>query len=158
MFFYTVYRSSLWKNVDKKSRPLRVGIVGSIGYILLHSYLYSGYINLQSTVAKYRHTIYFLIILDIILIAHQLLFKREEKKKIKKYKSIPEVPIFMAPSYIQQSPKSIKKRVNNAKKKFIKKTQKKINIQEINIPIYKSKKVIFDDDIPIYKTCKSGIQ
>ncbi len=185
MFFYTTYKSGLWKSLDKKSKVLRIATVGAVGYILLHSYIYSSYVAPYTTLVKYRSIIYYLIIFDILLSAYFIMFAdKANKKKIHKIQNPMEQ--FMHAQQPFYAPTVVKKKIVNAKKKFAKPTQKpkKTTTKPVTtIPIYKSnkKKAVADHDIPIYvskkkhnkpdqvkddisvsipiyKTCKAGTQ
>jgi len=83
MFFYALHKSSLWKKISKKNRNIRIFITGSIIYIIIHSYLYSKYINEYKFINNYRKYIYFLILVDLILTFIGLKTNNKKRKLIK---------------------------------------------------------------------------
>ena len=86
MFYYILFRSSLWKSLEDKNRNIRIALLGSTFYIILHSYVYSKYVDSTDFVKKYRNFIYLIIFVDIAFTVITLK-KNYNKKKEKKNKN-----------------------------------------------------------------------
>jgi len=85
MFFNTVYKLSLWKNIDSKSRNIRLLILGATFYIILHSFLYSKYVEDIELIENNKKYLYYLMVTDLASVG--LLMFMNDSKKPKKGKS-----------------------------------------------------------------------
>lgn len=112
MFFNAVYRLSIWEDLDNKSRNIRLLVLGAILYIIVHSFIYSNYVQSIDIIQKYRNYLYYLIGIDLSLVG-VLMFTENtknsnKKKKLKKRKLMyqmqqqPMQPLPQQP--IQQQP------------------------------------------------------
>ena len=94
MFFNAIYRLSLWKDLDNKSRNIRLLVLGAILYIIVHSFVYSNYVKSIEIVQQYRTYLYHLIGMDLVLVSAQMFMesdkvsKKNKKTKNKKNKKI----------------------------------------------------------------------
>ena len=84
MFFYAVYKLPIWKDIDSKSRNIRLIILGAIFYVIAHSFLYSKYVKDITSVENYRKYIYYLIIADLAMVGLLLATSKKDNKRKKK--------------------------------------------------------------------------
>lgn len=101
MFLYALYKSPLFHDTAPRDRLLRIFVVATVVYIVIHSYLNSTYVSEDGFLSNYRHYLYYLLIVDLIgtLITYFLAGTQPAKdKKIKK--SLPRpanYPPYMLP-------------------------------------------------------------
>ena len=171
MFFTIIYKSPLFIKNGPNKRLIRVFIMGIICYIILHSFLYSDFIN-NNNLIKYRKYIYYLAGLDAASIfflqdAHIKKPKKKIKYNQKKY-MIPfvqnnkEIEEFKRKMELEKQKREVLQNnkfhtneINNKNKElFITRDQvvtKSAQMHNENdIPIYKSKNIPVD--IPIYNS------
>jgi predicted MPP superfamily phosphohydrolase len=80
MFFSFIYKSPLWSDQDNKSRLLRVIACGVICYVVIHSYIFSKFVESNELVFKYRNYVFHLAGIDLMsMLAFH--FKEVSKKK-----------------------------------------------------------------------------
>jgi hypothetical protein len=90
MFFNIIYRSPIWQNLEANTRNIRILILGSIFYIIIHSFIYSRYVNAYQMVLNYRKYIYYLIMCDLAIVGLMIFLftdsqqNKKEKQLIKK--------------------------------------------------------------------------
>lgn len=162
MFFYITYKSPFWKNLESRSRNIRIIMIGMGFYILFYSCLYSKYADNNIFILKYRRLIYFIFVFDIILILLTYYFSKEKMNKKRIKHLFPNI-IYNRPYY-----QSLNQETANANK--INKINKIKNINQLvqdkpetklEIPIYQSRNIqIYHsnninnnnhiNDIPIY--------
>lgn len=128
MFFYTIYKSEIWKDLEVKDRNLRILIFGSFFYVIVHSYIFSKYVENN----QYKKYFYYVPITDLLLTLIDLFNKGKEfpskKTKNRKY----NVPVLALPNKNLQP---------NSKCE-----------DDASIPIYNKN----NDDIPVYKSKKTS--
>ncbi len=85
MIFFILYKLPIWKNLDNKSRNIRIIIVGIILYIILQSYLYSNYGSNNKYLSEYRSKLYYIIGLDISITGVNMInnYYKDKKKQNK---------------------------------------------------------------------------
>jgi|AntRauTorckE6833_2_1112554.scaffolds.fasta_scaffold27532_3 hypothetical protein len=78
--------SPLWKDLDQKSRAIRILVLGAVIYVVLYSVLYSKIANIFSTITSYRKYMYIIAASDIALTFSNFYknYKPVDKKKKKK--------------------------------------------------------------------------
>lgn len=83
MFYNVVYRLPIWTNIDSKSRNLRLIVLGTILYIIVHSFIYSKYVDDYKIILENRKFLYYLIAIDlsIVVILMFLNFSISDNKK-----------------------------------------------------------------------------
>ena len=161
MFFNIAYRLPIWKDIDDKSRNIRILILGVILYVILHSFIYSTYVNGNNFILNKRKYIYYLIGSDIII---ALLFmyllasdeKPNKKKKKIKQKTKPK-QIKLQEQPLQPLPPVLDKPLQPLPPVPDKPLQKneQNDIESLGIPIYtdviENNQIIEQDqDLPIY--------
>jgi len=147
MFFNTVYKLPIWKNLDKKSRNIRFLIFGSILYIIVHSFINSNYVNDIEIIQNYKHYLYYLILTDLCVVSMRMalsddnLPKKKKQKKIQKNKNLLQFnPQYLA--LLKQQSDLLKQQQNPPKQQIQ---------PDIDIPIYgQQPDIISNDTIPIY--------
>ncbi|QKF93702.1 hypothetical protein QKU48_gp0244 [Fadolivirus algeromassiliense] len=172
MFFNIIYKSPIWKSIDTKSRNMRILVMGSIFYVIVHSFIYSKYVESIEFVENYRKYLYYLMVID--LASTGLLMFLSDDKKQKKSKNMKKnnqkkqhkmnLPFQLSPQY-QPSLQPLSKINNNpiqalhkpVNKQFtVNNVQKVEDNESIQLPIYKKQnqqpiKVDNDDyEIPVY--------
>lgn len=85
MFFNAVYKLPIWKNIDSKSRNIRLLILGATFYIILHSFLYSKYVEDIELIENNKKYLYYLMVVDLASVG--LLMFMNDSKQPKKGKS-----------------------------------------------------------------------
>lgn len=165
MFFNAVYKLPIWKNIDNKSRNIRLLVLGAVFYVIVHSFLYSKYVENIELIENNKKYLYYLMIIDLGSVG--LLMFMNDSKKIKKKKTqkkqriikrkiLPPIMPFgmenvkLSHKNIKQNPIGVTKPINH--RPTIKSNQN-IDNDSIKLPIYssKNKKLDNDDcDIPIY--------
>lgn len=109
MFLYSLYKSPLFNSLEPRDRLLRIMVGAVILYILLRSYLYSGYAEGHQWLCNWRHYVYYVILLDLVATSLFYLFGGNSKPKIKKAKrkNLP-FPPYMMPQQMQRlQPRSV---------------------------------------------------
>ncbi|CAH6421235.1 Hypothetical protein KVN_LOCUS194 [uncultured virus] len=90
MFFYILNKSQLFSNIETKSRNFRLFIIGCLLYVILHSYLYSAYVDSNQFLSNNRKYIYIIILADILLYLYTYYFVKTspiiKNTKLKKNK------------------------------------------------------------------------
>lgn len=81
MFFNGVYRLPIWKNIDTKSRNIRMLILGAILYIVVHSFISSKYVENISFIVDNKHYLYYLAAFDLAIVGI-MMFMHTDKKKV----------------------------------------------------------------------------
>lgn len=66
MFLYALYKSPLFHDTAPRDRLLRIFVVATVVYIVIHSYLNSTYVSEDGFLSNYRHYLYYLLIVDLI--------------------------------------------------------------------------------------------
>ena len=87
MLYNSLYNSKLWKKLDSKSRNIRILILGTVFYVIAHSFIYSNYVEGIEIITNYRRFLYYLIALDLGLFGLRVYMggsKNDKKKKNKK--------------------------------------------------------------------------
>lgn len=110
MFFNAIYRLSLWKDLDNKSRNIRILILGAVLYIIIHSFIYSNYVESIEIIEQYRDYLYYLIGIDLIFVGIQMFIgddggiskKKKKKKTLKRKHSIKMNPYMLQNMKINQ--------------------------------------------------------
>jgi hypothetical protein len=94
MVLYSLYKMPLFTDMAPKDRYLRIFVISTVIYIIVHSFLYSSYLNNDGFAARYRHYCYYLIMLDLLLTTAVYLFSGDKpvQKKIKKIQQAPKYP------------------------------------------------------------------
>ena len=82
MIIYLVYKSPLWKNLESKSRKLRIFILGTIIYIALHSFINSKFVENNEFIEKNKKYLYYLFGLDMMLSGSIMYFGKSADKKL----------------------------------------------------------------------------
>lgn len=88
MFYNLVYKLPIWIDIDSKSRNIRLIVLGTILYILIHSFIYSNYVNNYEFILDNRKYLYYLIAFDLTIITTLIYFGfgtvKQKNKKLKK--------------------------------------------------------------------------
>jgi hypothetical protein len=170
MLYLILYKSELWKKIDNKSRCIRIFVLASIIYILIHSLIYSKYVENYDTFTEYKKYIYYMILIDLTLtlIYIYATCKQNNKKKIKNKRNMRYIrynpyQVNMLPRMNRPMPfnqnifnqNKLNKNIpvkDNSETVTSPKIVKPITIAEI--PVYKGKNDTKDPEIPIYKSIK----
>lgn len=80
MIFFTLHRLPIWRDLDNNNRNIRIFIVGIILYIILQSYLYSNYGSNNEFLVDYRHYIFYLIVIDAIIVGIKMMSENYNNK------------------------------------------------------------------------------
>lgn len=133
MFYTIAYNLPIWNYLENKDRNVRIFILGTILFVLLHSFLYSTYIS-NPVVMEKRFLIYFLIPFDMLIVAILIFFFSKENisKKKKNHKKKKNLKILNKNSF-KINPLI---KTNYPPKTNTIKLQKKDTMSE-SIPIYK---------------------
>lgn len=146
MFYNVAYRFPIWNDLDDKSRNARILVLGTILYIIVYSFIYSKYTDDIEIIQKYRSYLYYILAIDLIIIA-LLMFTKKPKKKKNKKKNQKLIDYNMKYQLMKQQlmQQKIKQNVNQPSQ------PKQPNLNDINIeiPIYNGMQ-IQEDDIPVY--------
>jgi len=84
MIIYLVYKSPLWKNLESKSRKLRIFILGTVIYIALHSFINSKFVENNEFIEKNKKYLYYLFGLDMMLSGSIMYFGKSSDKSTDK--------------------------------------------------------------------------
>ena len=171
MLINAVYRLPIWYDIDIKSRNVRILIFGIILYIIVHSFIYSKYVENNELVLRYRNYLYYLIGADLVIIGLLMLTKKTNKEKNKKIKNLNK---FRMPYNIYYPQHRLNVPIKNTisvknKNEIIKKSEiqnlneNKVD-EDINLPIYNSQKDqdpilnIIESEIPVYEPKKNLVE
>lgn len=144
MFFNLLNRSSLYKDADIKSRTVKIFVISMILYILLHSYLYSSYVDNMDNVIKYRHILFYIIFLDIFLTSINIYFPKKQKKTKKNKKNSDDMQVYP----ITREEDSVGYNIP------VYSVSRENNTNNYNIPVYSNDTQNTQELIPIYTTKK----
>ena len=165
MLLSLLYNSPIWSDMDLTSRLLRVIVTGLICYVLIHSYLYSAYVESNELVLKYRNYVIYLAGVDLLAVLALYYTSKPKKKKRVKQKTKRQMMNDISPDIqkkaqqeyemirlrdLQQRadvehPKRLKTDDDKNKELFV--TQDEITTN--SIPVYKSTRKE-TDSIPVY--------
>lgn len=98
MLYNSLYNSKLWKKLDSKSRNIRILILGTVFYVIAHSFIYSNYVEGVEIIANYRRFLYYLIALDLGLFGLRVYMGKNKNDKKKKNKK--KGQFLMGPNYL----------------------------------------------------------
>lgn len=101
MFFYTIYKSKIWKELETNRRNIRVFMAGATCYIFIYSYLNSQYMaNNQQTANILKKIMYGIILLDCALGGYYIM-KQSKKNKLKDNSKL-HMASLLQPFYLNQ--------------------------------------------------------
>ena len=153
MFFNTIYKFPIWNDLDKKSRYIRVLILGVILYVASYSFLNSNYVNNISFVQDYKHYLYYLIGVDLCTISTIVAFddkvNKPKPKKIKLLKGNTQKAKLL--SMLLKNKQQLLQKPNppQYQQPVVPQYQQPI-IPDIDIPVYGQNNIDVDIDIPVY--------
>lgn len=129
LLYKSLYNSKLLRNKDNATKKFIICIVGSVGYVLAYSYLFSKYVDGIEIVEKYRKMLFLFMIIDLVLTYYSMDAK------------------VILPKPIKRPQQQLEKEEDNIK----------INdMASVQIPLYESKEDIESVQIPLYKSLRNS--
>lgn len=92
MLYNSLYNSKLWKKLDSKSRNIRIIVLGTVLYVILHSFLNSNYVEGVEIITNNTRFLYYLIGIDLLAFGLRVFMDGGKKKAGKKNKGKKFIP------------------------------------------------------------------
>ena len=87
MFFYTIYKSKIWIDLEPKRRNIRILSMAVLCYVFFYSYLTSKYMSNQQLANTLKKILYSIILLDVSMSGYSIFIGQQNNKSNKKNKT-----------------------------------------------------------------------
>jgi hypothetical protein len=146
MFYYGINKLPIWGNSGLKSKLIKIITAGTFLYIIIVSFLFSSYVKNIPMVPQYRRYIFAVLLLDLLATVG-INYMYQKKKITKKKQNLKTLNKLKLKAYNNQHPQMRNPQMRNPQMRnqpmpppaHKKPNINDNNIEETDIPIYKSK-------------------